>query len=268
MRGVLAPGHQSAFEAGRVAHHNLSEPMPRPSTRTEQRGGTEIGIVVNLEPQYARIRRRGRSDCRGCTGRCLLQSAVPRSRSSSAPTPIELRDDIRRADRRRARGRDGDAPAPMDFLGVNYYSRSVVRADAARTPARSRARVPTGGSAHTEMGWEVYPAGLTAILRWVRERYGPVPMYVTENGAAFRDPPRRTARRSRIHSASHYYRSHMRAAHAAMAEGVDLRGYFAWSLLDNFEWNYGYPSDSALIHVDCATQRRAPSRPVPSFIAK
>jgi beta-glucosidase len=146
---------------------------------------------------------------------------------------------------------------PIDFLGVNYYSRAVVREDPGALPVRA-ARVEQPQSAYTDMGWEVYPAGLTDILRWVRDRYGPVPLYVTENGAAFPDPasvdgplledPQRVA----------YFRSHLQAARAALAAGVDLRGYFAWSLLDNFEWNHGYAKRFGIVHVDRSTQRRTP----------
>ena len=91
----------------------------------------------------------------------------------------------------------------------------------------------------------------------MRERYGPVPLYVTENGAAFDDPPRPAGSGVlddplRVE----YYRDHLRAAHAALEQGVDLRGYFAWSLLDNFEWGQGYSKRFGIVHVDFATQQR------------
>jgi beta-glucosidase len=108
------------------------------------------------------------------------------------------------------------------------------------------------------MGWEVYPAGLTDILRWVHDRYGPVPMYVTENGAALPEPATSDGVRLEDDQRIAYLRSHLYAAQAAMAAGVDLRGYFAWSLLDNFEWNYGYAKRFGIVHVDRETQRRTP----------
>ena len=108
------------------------------------------------------------------------------------------------------------------------------------------------------MDWEVSPAGLTDILRWVRDRYGPIPLYVTENGAAFPDPPTVDGALLEDPQRVAYFRSHLQAAHAAIAAGVDLRGYFAWSLLDNFEWNYGYAKRFGIVHVDHATQRRTP----------
>jgi len=110
---------------------------------------------------------------------------------------------------------------------------------------------------YTQMEWEVFAQGLTESLLWVKRRYGDIPLYVTENGAAFDDPapvedrvadPRRGA----------YLRSHIAAVHEAMQQGADVRGYFAWSLFDNFEWSYGYARTFGLVHVDRATQRRTP----------
>jgi beta-glucosidase len=111
---------------------------------------------------------------------------------------------------------------------------------------------------HTETDWEVHPQGLTRTLRWVRERYGDVPLYVTENGAAFYDPPSPVEGRLDDPLRVHYLREHLRAVRDAMAAGVDVRGYFVWSLLDNFEWGGGYSKRFGLIHVDYETQRRTP----------
>ncbi len=105
------------------------------------------------------------------------------------------------------------------------------------------------------MEWEIYPQGLTDTLLWLRERYGDLPLYITENGAAYDDrgdgsplvdDPQRVE----------YLRSHLRAVRDAIAAGVDLRGYFVWSLLDNFEWQCGYSKRFGIVHVDFATQRR------------
>jgi beta-glucosidase len=105
------------------------------------------------------------------------------------------------------------------------------------------------------MDWEVYPQGLTDTLKWVRERYGNLPIYITENGAAFDDhhdgadivdDPQRVQ----------YLRSHLQAARQAIAAGVDLRGYFVWSLLDNFEWGRGYSKRFGIVYVDFPTQQR------------
>ena len=111
---------------------------------------------------------------------------------------------------------------------------------------------------YTETGWEVFPRGLTDTLVWVKERYGNPPIYVTENGAAFFDPP--VAEDDRIDDPLRvdYLRKHVAAMHAAMEAGADLRGYFAWSLLDNFEWSLGYSKRFGIVHVDFETQKRTP----------
>ncbi len=145
--------------------------------------------------------------------------------------------------------------APPDWLGINYYSRNVVRDDPGTWPTRA-ARVVQEGAPHTELGWEVYPEGLGEVLAAVVARYETPPLYVTENGAAFADPPpgpdgtvddpRRVA----------YLRDHLRVVAGALAGGVDLRGYFVWSLLDNLEWAQGFSKRFGLVAVDFATQRR------------
>ncbi len=144
---------------------------------------------------------------------------------------------------------------PLDWLGVNYYTRSVVRHDPEQWPLRA-SRVPQQGATHTELDWEVYPDGLREVLRWVRDRYGALPLYVTENGAAFYDPP--TAGEDGIDDPLRvaYLRDHLRAVAAAIDEGVDVRGYFAWSLLDNLEWAHGFSKRFGIVHVDFATQQR------------
>jgi beta-glucosidase len=138
--------------------------------------------------------------------------------------------------------------APIDFLGVNYYTREVVR-----SPLLPSLDPPTEPPGRTEMGWEVYPAGLIEVLEFVASRTGDLPLYVTESGAAYpldqvditRDPDRVS-----------FLRRHLEAAAAAMHHGVPLRGYFAWSLLDNFEWAHGYAYRFGVVHVDFATLER------------
>jgi beta-glucosidase len=143
---------------------------------------------------------------------------------------------------------------PIDFVGVNYYMRRVVQHDESALPTRSHP-VPVPDALYTETDWEVHPESLTRTLLWVKERYGDLPLYITENGAAFADT---VAADGSVDDPLrvHYYREHLRAAHEAIARGVDLRGYFAWSLLDNYEWNNGYSKRFGLFHVDFDTQRR------------
>jgi beta-glucosidase len=143
---------------------------------------------------------------------------------------------------------------PIDFLGVNYYTRAVVAQDAACFPLQI-GWVLQRQSARTQMGWEVYPPGLTDVLLEVKQRYGDVPLYVTENGAAFYDPP---SSESLVDDPLRvrYLQDHIRAAQRARARGVDLKGYFVWSLLDNYEWAHGYSKRFGIVHVDFQTQKR------------
>jgi beta-glucosidase len=145
---------------------------------------------------------------------------------------------------------------PIDFVGVNYYLRLVVRDDPTGGPARSRP-VRQANCLHTEMDWEVYPQGLTDILHWIKNRYGDLPQYISENGAAFRDNP---LPNGTIHDTQRveYLADHLRAARRAIDGGVDLRGYFVWSLFDNFEWACGVSKRFGIVSVDVATQRRVP----------
>jgi beta-glucosidase len=108
------------------------------------------------------------------------------------------------------------------------------------------------------MDWEVWPQGLADTLTWVTERYGRVPLYVTENGAAFYDAPVADGDVVQDPLRVAYFRDHLRAVRRAIAGGADVRGYFAWSLLDNFEWAYGYDKRFGIVHVNFATQQRTP----------
>ena len=146
---------------------------------------------------------------------------------------------------------------PIDFLGINYYTRSVTRFDANAWPLKACA-VRQKQATYTETGWEVFAPGLTETLLWVKRRYGNIPLYVTENGAAFFDPP--TAAKGRIEDPLRvdYLREHIGAVGDAIAQGVDVRGYMAWSLLDNLEWSLGYSKRFGIVHVNFATQERTP----------
>jgi beta-glucosidase len=148
--------------------------------------------------------------------------------------------------------REGDLEAihqPLDFLGVNYYFRAFCSAE---NPPREPARE----LGVTDMGWEIYPQGLTELLVKLKGEYDLPPVYITENGMANVDEVAdgRVDDRARID----FVARHLAALQAAMAQGVDVRGYFLWSLLDNFEWNSGYSKRFGIVYVDYANQRRTP----------
>ena len=147
--------------------------------------------------------------------------------------------------------------APTDFLGLNYYFRQVV-VDDPDGPAPFARQIAVPGVAETAMGWEVYPDGPGAPAASGSPRTTrPARIYVTENGSAW--PDERRARTAQIEDKERtdYLEQHLDArARAAAARGAPVAGYFAWSLLDNFEWAYGYDKRFGLVHVDYATQRR------------
>ncbi len=114
------------------------------------------------------------------------------------------------------------------------------------------------GATYTETDWEVFPQGLSDTLRWVKTRYGDIPIQITENGAAFADPPTVAGGRLRDPQRVEYLRTHLNAVLGAIGEGVNVEGYMVWSLLDNLEWSLGYSKRFGIVHVDFATQARTP----------
>ena len=148
----------------------------------------------------------------------------------------------------------GTAP-PIDFLALNYYRRERIVAAPLEAEWGIGARVLPAAGDHTANGWEIDPAGLRATLRWVTERYAPSEVALTENGAAFDDVVGPDGAVDDV-DRRRYLAWHVAAAADALADGVPLIGYFAWSLLDNFEWALGYGTRFGLVHVDFATQRR------------
>jgi beta-glucosidase len=154
---------------------------------------------------------------------------------------------------------------PLDFLGVNYYFPARVREVPHEEPEPALRRIDDLGTASplladdevTEMGWPVDADGIRRLMRWLRDTYpGLPPVYVTENGRASADPVLGGAvdDGDRIR----YLDGHLRALAQAVEEGVDVRGYFVWTLLDNFEWAAGYAKRFGLVHVDYDTQARLP----------
>jgi beta-glucosidase len=143
---------------------------------------------------------------------------------------------------------------PLDFLGANYYSPAVI-ADNPGGPAPYARDVPPDGVPQTMLRWEIRAAGLEQVLVRLAREYGAREVYVTENGSAWADdltPDGQVHDRSRLR----YLEEHLAACGRAVQRGVPLAGYFAWSLLDNFEWDYGYDARFGLVYVDYATQQR------------
>jgi len=154
---------------------------------------------------------------------------------------------------------DGDLAvisAPLDAIGVNYYAPTSLSAlPGSPLPFQME---PISGYPVTAFGWPVIPAGLTELLTMLKDRYGDrlPPVYITENGCSTKDDPAGGAIDDQPRIG--YLDSHIRAVRDAMTAGVDVRGYFTWSLMDNFEWSEGYHQRFGLVHVDFETQRRTP----------
>lgn len=252
LHGALAPGHKNFYEAPLASHH-LMRAHGKAVQAYRAEGKHKIGLVVNIEPKYPAsqspedLAATQRADA--YMNRQYLDPALLGS------YPPELKEIFGEA--------WPDWPAedfalikqPLDFIGLNYYTRNVTRHDDASWPLRASG-VKQAGATYSETGWEVYAQGLTDTLAWIRDRYGNPEIYVTENGSAFYDPP--VAEDGAIDDPLRvsYLKKHLRAVHAAIEAGCNLRGYYAWSLLDNFEWSLGYSKRFGIVHVDYATQQR------------
>ena len=254
LHGTLAPGHRSRFEAPIASHHLLRAHGEAVKAYRAQ-GRHRIGIVVNLEPKYPA------SDDPADRAAALRAEAYM-NRQYVDPLflgryPAEMRELFGEAWPEWPAADFGLIRQPIDFLGVNYYTRGVTRFDPHAWLLHA-ASVRQPRSTYTETGWEVCAPALTDTLLWVQQRCGNLPIYVTENGAAFFDPPTVEANRLADPLRVDYLRRHIAAVHAAIARGVDVRGYFVWSLLDNFEWAHGYSKRFGIVHVDFESQKRTP----------
>jgi beta-glucosidase len=251
VQGQHAPGQRDWAEAALVAKNLLLAHAAAVSAfRTESRH--QIGLVVNLVPVHAA------SDASKDQMAAIRLDAYL-NRQFLDPVlkgqiPPELPDMFGNSWKPWSSEELRRVQAPIDFVGVNYYLRLVVQDDPAAGPARAQA-VDRLDCPRTAMGWEIFPSGLCETLQWVRGRYGNLTQYVTENGAAFEDE---VGINSAVEDTLRvqYFREHLLSARRAIENGVNLRGYFAWSLLDNFEWQFGYSKRFGIIAVDFSTQRR------------
>ncbi|MEW2446371.1 GH1 family beta-glucosidase [Streptomyces parvulus] len=252
--GTHAPGRELLFDALPVAHHQLlAHGLAVRALRAA--GATDVGIANSHGPTwpasddpadreaaelYDVLLNRMFSDP-------LLTGRYPEGIGELMPGDVAA---------------DLEAVAePLDFYGVNYYAPARVGAPPAAGSAAGGVTLPAGlpfslhpieGRSLTDFGWPVVPEGLTELLTGLRGRYGDrlPPVVITENGCSYEglDDQERIA----------YLDGHVRALHRALEAGVDVRGYFVWSLLDNFEWAEGYARRFGLVHVDFTTLARTP----------
>jgi beta-glucosidase len=240
--GKFAPGAQDAVLATQVSHHLLlSHGLAMQAMRAE-RVHCPLGIVLNQSNADAA----SHSGADAALARTQYASFVrwymdPLFRGTYPQDPgIPHYPQIEAGDM-------ATIAQPLDFLGVNYYTRNWMSSTGEPAPMALGA---------TDMGWEIYPQGLTELLVGLHREYALPPIFITENGIACADVLQGGA----VNDAGRidYVRRHLEALAAAREEGVDVRGYFYWSLLDNYEWDSGYAKRFGLVHVDYTTQQRTP----------
>lgn len=253
LHGALAPGHRSRYEAPIASHHLMrSHGAAVQAYRAE--GKHEIGLVVNLEPKYPASDSPADAAAVGRADAYMNRQYLDPVFFGRYPEEMKAIFGDAWPDWPQA---DYDLiSTKFDFLGINYYTRSVTQASDSYPLRAGAVRQPLG--TYTETGWEVFPQGLTDTLTWVKARYGDIPMYITENGAAFFDPAVAEGDRIRDPLRMDYLRKHIGAVKAAIDAGCDMRGYMVWSLLDNLEWSLGFSKRFGIVHVDFETQKRTP----------
>jgi beta-glucosidase len=249
--GQHAPGRKSKADAYRAAHHlllahglglkayaatGLKAPIgivvnamtPRPATRRSEDvaaadRAADQGTALWLDPIYGR----------GYPERLLRAEGVD---MPILPGDLEI------------------IAAPFDLLGINYYSERAVEADSA---SYGGFKESPSYRKKTEMGWDIAPDGLYRMLKIICERWPVKALYITENGAAFVDKVDDSGRIRDVERIE-YLRSHISACARTVAAGLPLKGYYVWSLMDNFEWSHGYSKRFGLVHVDPASGARRP----------
>lgn len=264
--GGHAPGRTNGADALAAVHHlNLAHGLGLQALRSVVAAEPEFSVTLNFH-----VLRPGTEDPDASADAVRRIDALA-NRAFTGPMlrgeyPRDLLEDTHAVSDWRF-VKDGDLQAinqPIDFLGVNYYSTATVREWDGRAPRQAAdGHKPSAGTAwpgsedveflqqagpYTSMGWNIAPEGLETLLVDLHEQFPTVPLMITENGAAFDDD----VVEGRVHDVKRvdYLRRHFVAAHRAIQRGVDLRGYLVWSLLDNFEWAYGYSKRFGIVHVD------------------
>ncbi len=254
--GVHAPGLKDFGTAVQAGHELLrAHAMAVGAFRDLGAHDARIGIALDLHSVYpwsdGQADREAAWRCDGHVNRWFLDPVL---KGSYPADMLALYGEHHVAPRAHEGDLEGFAAHPVDFLGVNYYfPNRVYASDAGGILGYENGRIED--RQHTEMDWEVYPGGLEDLLLRLKADYGDPALYITENGAAFKD---RHVEKGQVQDDDRiaYLDGHLRAARRAIERGVKLQGYFLWSLLDNFEWSFGYHRRFGITHVDFATQER------------
>ena len=277
--GVHAPGVTGLATALTAAHHlNLAHGLGTTALRAHLPAGSKVALTLNLAAVHAasgsEADQRAAQHVQDVSNRIFLDPVLRGRYPGALLADLQHVTDFSFV-------RDGDLAAigvGTDVLGVNYYSPTLVAAATpelssqvnsgfVNDPQSASGPMPYPGTdlafalpqdgPYTAMGWRVEPDAFAELLLWVHHEYPGVELMVTENGAAYDD---KLASDGRVRDADRiaYLDGHLRAVHAAIQGGADVRGYFLWSLMDNFEWAWGYSKRFGIVHVDFATQVRTP----------
>jgi beta-glucosidase len=254
MTGDHAPGLKDMGQTMLAAHHLLmAHGLAVPILRRDSKGA-QVGITLNLSVHYPASESEADFEAAqladGTGNRWFLDPVNKGSYPQDVIDRMKLDMSFVEV------GDMQTIAAPLDFLGINYYTRHIARSQDV-PEAKNAKQTLFPGPEFTEMGWEVHPESLYRLLKRLAKDYTFPNYYITENGCAYVDEidadgqvndPKRLD----------YLREHFKAAGQAIAEGVPLRGYFVWSLLDNFEWAHGYTKRFGIVYVDYSTQTRTP----------
>jgi beta-glucosidase len=261
--GWQPPGINHVPSALRTNHHLLlSHGWAIPVLR-QNSPGAQVGITLNINHRVpasrspADLHAHRHED--GLWTRCYLDPLYGRGYPADILADLTAAGQITEADLGTIQPGDLQSIAiPTDFIGLNYYSRHVIRSQDIPEKENLPPDViqPEKDDTHwTEMGWEIYPDGLYAVLCRLTFEYQVPKIYITENGCSFSDGPDASGRIP-DQRRTDYLRSHLRAAHRAIQAGAPLAGYFVWSLMDNFEWRFGYSQRFGIVWTDYETQAR------------
>jgi beta-glucosidase len=255
--GAGAPGIFDFSQAYETVHHLLLSHARATQLYRQGSYSGQIGIVLNMDHPVSASKSQADLDATQRVTQELVNTFLDPIFFGQYPT--ELWDWNGYMTPQVEPGDLAEIQQPLDFLGVNYYMNHKVSYSLWGQLKAQKDHLSAPGWAQTEMGWSVYPDGLQTTLELVNDRYGRIPLYITENGIALVDTPDENGF-VRDWSRVNYLRDHFRAAHEALSKGIDLRGYYVWSFLDNFEWSLGYRPRFGIVRVNFETGERIPKQ--------
>ena len=252
--GEHAPGIRNLGKAMRVVHNLLRAHGAGVQRIRAALPDAEVGLTNALTPVYADrdkdLRAKERAEAFTCR---MFMDPVFKGHYPSGSEKLVMRYN------RDAVPEDFNLMSQkIDFIGVNNYSRMLVRRTLLPVPGFREVKPAYPGVVYTEMGWEVFPQGIEDLLDWIREEYDNPTVYITENGAAFPDRVVSENGERRVHDAERtdFLKRYLSAVHNSMQKGSKVKGYFTWTLMDNFEWAHGYTKRFGLYYTDYQTQER------------